>query len=47
MFSSARNIYRLFGIARTLARHDALFPLETAAIAPGLVRAAKFLGQPE
>ena len=47
MFSSARNIYRLFGIARTLARHDALIPLETAAIAPGLVRAAKFLARKE
>ena len=28
MFTSAKNIYRLLQIARALARHDALFPLE-------------------
>ena len=47
MISSVRNIFRLFGIARTLARYDALFPLETAEIAPGLVRAAKLLARKE
>ena len=47
MLASVRNIYRLFGIARTLAKYDALFPLEFAEIAPGLVRGAKLLARKE
>ena len=41
MFRSARNIFRLLQIAGTLARHDALFPLEQLGIAPGLVWIAR------
>jgi ubiquinone biosynthesis protein len=40
---TARNLGRLFAIARTLARHDALFPLEQAGVAPPLVWAAKLV----
>ena len=41
MFRSARNVLRLLRIAGTLARYDALFPLEQLRIAPGLVWAAR------
>ena len=41
LIESARNLARLFAIARTLARHDALFPLELAGVAPAVVWAAK------
>ena len=34
MFRSVRNVARLIAIASTLARHDALFPLEQLHIAP-------------
>ncbi len=34
MFRSVRNVARLIAIAATLARHDALFPLERLHIAP-------------
>lgn len=34
MFRSVRNVARLIAIASTLARHDALFPLERLHIAP-------------
>jgi len=43
MYRSARNAWRLLRIARTLARHDALFPIERAGVAPFLVRVAKAL----
>lgn len=36
------NLSRLIGIARTFARHDALFPLERMRVAPIIVSAAKF-----
>jgi ubiquinone biosynthesis protein len=39
MLRSARNIARLVRIARTLARHDALFPLEQLGVAPALIAA--------
>ncbi len=39
MLRSARNIVRLVRIARTLARHDALFPLEQLGVAPALIAA--------
>jgi len=38
MIRALRNLRRLVGIGRTLARHDALFPLELAGLAPGTVR---------
>ncbi len=37
MFSAIANLFRLFLIARTLARHDALFPLERLGVAPGVM----------
>jgi len=43
MFRALRNLGRLLRIARTLARYDALFPLEQARAAPFLVRTAKWL----
>ena len=45
MIRSLRNVARLLGIARTLARHDALFPLETLGVAPAVVVAARLLSQ--
>ena len=45
MFLSARNIYRLFRIARTLARHDALFPLEGLGVAKGMIVALRLLAR--
>ena len=39
MFTGLRHFRRILSVARTLARHDALFPLERA----GLPRAAPFL----
>jgi ubiquinone biosynthesis protein len=43
MYRSVRNAWRLIRIARNLARHDALFPIERAGVAPFLVRVAKTL----
>ena len=43
MFRSLRNAVRLLGIARTLARHDALFLLERIEVAPAVVLAARAL----
>ncbi len=40
---TTRNLARLFAIARILARHDALFPLELAGVAPPLVWAARLV----
>lgn len=37
MLNTLYNLSRLVGIARTLARHDALFPLERAGASPGLM----------
>ena len=45
MIRSLRNIARLLGIARTLARHDALFLLETLGVTPAVVVAARCLSQ--
>ena len=45
MFLSARNIYRLFRIARTLARHDALFPLEGLGVAKGVIAPLRLLAR--
>jgi ubiquinone biosynthesis protein len=41
MTRALRNLARLFSIATTLARNDALFPLETLGIAPLVVRVAR------
>ncbi len=38
-----RNGFRLLGLARSLARHDALSALERLGIAPGAVRLAKLV----
>ena len=43
ILAPVRNISRLFTIARTLARYDALWPLEEAGVASGLVSAARIL----
>ena len=37
MWRTIRNSWRLLGLARSLARHDALFLFEATGIAPGLV----------
>jgi len=45
MFSGLRHFRRIVSVARTLARHDALFPLDGAGlprIAPALIRLALF-----
>ncbi len=43
MLRTLRNLGRLVRIARTLARHDALFPLERLGVAPGLAAAARLM----
>jgi ubiquinone biosynthesis protein len=43
---SLRHILRLLSIARTLARHDALFILERLKLAPGIVWAVKLISTP-
>ena len=43
MITPVKNIYRLFQIARILAHHDALFPLEDTGIAMGMVMAVRLL----
>ena len=43
MLRAGRNILRLIGIARTLARHDALFPFDWLPATGGLVLAARLL----
>ncbi|MDP6927370.1 MAG: AarF/UbiB family protein, partial [Rhodospirillales bacterium] len=43
ILTPVRNITRLFTIARTLARYDALWTLEEAGVASGLVAAARIL----
>lgn len=45
MIRSVRNILRLLAIARTLARHDALFFLETLGVAPAVVLAARLISR--
>jgi ubiquinone biosynthesis protein len=43
MFAAPGHFLRLFRIARTLARHDAMFPLELMAVPPALTTALKLL----
>lgn len=45
MIRDIRNILRLLTIARTLARHDALFPLENLDVAPPVVALAKLVSR--
>ena len=45
MFNSAKNIYRLLQITRTLAQHDALFPLEETGIAKGMIATVRLLSR--
>jgi len=45
--AGARHLSRLFTIARTLARHDALFPLEMLGVAPAITWAAHHLSRRE
>ena len=41
MIRTTRNLFRLLALARTLARHDALFVLETLGVAPTIVVLAR------
>ncbi|MEE9194645.1 MAG: 2-polyprenylphenol 6-hydroxylase, partial [Alphaproteobacteria bacterium] len=43
MIRSLKNIFRLLKVARTLARHDALFPLQELEVAPGVVALSRLL----
>ena len=45
MLRAMRNLLRLMRIARTLARHDALVPLEALKIAPAMTAPARLLGR--
>ncbi len=45
MFTAVKNISRLFTIARTLARYDALWLLEEAGVAGGVVTAARLVSK--
>jgi ubiquinone biosynthesis protein len=45
MIRDIRNIVRLLMIARTLARHDALFPLESLGVAQPVVAFAKLMSR--
>ncbi len=45
MFRSLRNFLRLIGLARILARHDALFPLEALNVAPGVIAIARAISR--
>lgn len=45
MLQGLRNLAQLLSIARILARQDALFPLEMANVAPGIVALAKLLSR--
>jgi len=45
MFRSLRNFLRLLRLARILARHDALFPLEVLNVTPGVIAFARFISR--
>jgi ubiquinone biosynthesis protein len=45
MFRAVRNVSRVIGIAHTLARHDALFPIEELGFAPFAVWLARRLSR--
>ena len=46
MLSTLYNLSRLLGIARILAKHDALFPLEQAGASPALLWLLRRMGRP-
>jgi ubiquinone biosynthesis protein len=45
MLKAAANLFRLFLIARTLAQHDALFPLEQLGVAPGIMGLVRLISR--
>ncbi|MDF3073244.1 MAG: putative protein kinase UbiB [Alphaproteobacteria bacterium] len=45
MFRALRNFLRLLRLARSLARHDALFPLEALNVTPGLIAFARLISR--
>src|SRR5438128_2070637 len=45
MLRALRNSWRLLRLAISLARHDALFPLETIGVAPALIGWARLWGR--
>ena len=45
MLRAGRHLWRLFGIGRCLARHNALFPLEMLPLPEGVVRLARRLSR--
>jgi ubiquinone biosynthesis protein len=45
MLKAAVNLLRLFLIARTLAQHDALFPLEQLGVAPGIMGLVRLISR--
>jgi ubiquinone biosynthesis protein len=45
MLKAVANLFRLFLIARTLAQHDALFPLERLAVAPGIMTLVRLISR--
>ena len=45
MWRALKHIGRLLGIARTLARHDALFPLDKLNVAPAVAAVARFVAR--
>ncbi|MBT6094101.1 MAG: 2-polyprenylphenol 6-hydroxylase [Rhodospirillaceae bacterium] len=45
MFGALKNAGHLLRVARILARHDALFPLEIFGVAPGIVAVAKLISK--
>ena len=48
MIRSIRNVFRVVRIARTLSRHDALFPLESLHLPAAAIRAINFVaGRPK
>ena len=47
MIRAARNLYRLFAIGRTLARHDALFLLDGHAIGRTVASAVRLTARPD
>lgn len=45
MFRALRNFLRLLRLARSLARHDALFPLEVLNVTPGVIAFARLISR--
>ena len=45
MFRALRNFLRMLRLARSLARHDALFPLEVLNVTPGIIAFARLISR--